>query len=270
MKLLHFLVACALGATASADNIRVIAANELFDKHVVTSSGEDVGPIQYVVIRTDDAQIQNIVFGTKKGLVAVPFECVEGRIHGDELRLDTSMEKIQQAPRVAADQLHTLMNQKTVVAIQRYWMPMQKESAVVETVVAPYLVLSKSSHQIMQPDMASQPIDSLDVTSSDGKTLGEVERVVIDLDNGSVAYTLIGRGGFLGLGKNFVAVPLQAIEFSDVAHPTLKIPVRQFNSMRGYLDDDVPRSVSKKDLDRVYKQFEMKPYLTPESGRASL
>ena len=295
MKRVHFLVACAVGAmalTASAESkpqqtstgrIRVIAADDLFDKNVVASDGKDVGDIQYVLIRTDDAQLQHVVIESENEnaagqLVAIPFEAIQSQIAGDEIRLTMSMDEIKQAPHVTEDRLHTLTDPATIQKINGYWMPFSeaqgataqeqtsttvKTQAQVQAGAPAYLVLSETSYRVLQPGGAmAKDIEGMEVTSSDDKRLGDVEEIVIDLDSGRVAYTLVGRGGFLGLGMNYVAVPLQAIEFTDAKRLRLKVPMRQFNSMRGYLDDDVPRSVTREDLQRVYQQFDVKPYFT--------
>jgi PRC-barrel domain len=44
-----------------------------------------------------------------------------------------------------------------------------------------------------------------------GRFLGEIEELVLDLNSGRVAYTLLSAGGFLGVGRRLFAVPWGAI-----------------------------------------------------------
>lgn len=62
--------------------------------------------------------------------------------------------------------------------------------------------------------MRSYRIDNLtgtDVRNIDDETLGSVHDVVLDPATGSVSYVLVARGGFLGLGEEYVAVPWERL-----------------------------------------------------------
>jgi len=49
-----------------------------------------------------------------------------------------------------------------------------------------------------------------DVQTSDGKSAGSIADIVIDQTNGRIAYAVVSRGGFLGVGSEYVAVPMNA------------------------------------------------------------
>ena len=44
-----------------------------------------------------------------------------------------------------------------------------------------------------------------------GEHLGKIEDIVIDLENGRVAYSVLSFGGFLCLGNKLFAVPCEAL-----------------------------------------------------------
>ncbi len=46
-----------------------------------------------------------------------------------------------------------------------------------------------------------------EVTSADGKELGEIEDLAVDLPSGRIDYVVIEHGGLLGIGEKLVAVP---------------------------------------------------------------
>lgn len=52
-----------------------------------------------------------------------------------------------------------------------------------------------------------------DVYDSGGKCLGEVEEVILDIRTGCVRYVVLALGGFLGIGRQRVAVPWSALTF---------------------------------------------------------
>jgi sporulation protein YlmC with PRC-barrel domain len=51
-----------------------------------------------------------------------------------------------------------------------------------------------------------------DVRNGGDEYLGPVEDVVVDPSTGRPSYVLIGTGGFLGIGQDYVAVPWQALK----------------------------------------------------------
>jgi sporulation protein YlmC with PRC-barrel domain len=44
-----------------------------------------------------------------------------------------------------------------------------------------------------------------------GEDLGQIEDLMIDVNNGKVAYAVLSFGGFLGLGDKLFAVPIEAM-----------------------------------------------------------
>ena len=50
--------------------------------------------------------------------------------------------------------------------------------------------------------IGSDRVEGTNVYRSDGKKIGEIERVMLDKLSGQVAYAVMGFGGFLGLGED--------------------------------------------------------------------
>ncbi len=49
------------------------------------------------------------------------------------------------------------------------------------------------------------------VRGSDGKPLGRIEEIAMDLTRGTVSYLVLGTGGFFGFASKFYAVPLKSL-----------------------------------------------------------
>lgn len=62
----------------------------------------------------------------------------------------------------------------------------------------------------------SQQLD-LGVWNESGEQLGEVDDMVLDLDNARVSYVVVGAGGFLGLGEKDVLIPWDSLQLQTVA-----------------------------------------------------
>ena len=50
-------------------------------------------------------------------------------------------------------------------------------------------------------------ITGTDVRNPQDESLGSVSDVIIDANDGSIAYVLVARGGFLGIGEDHYAIP---------------------------------------------------------------
>jgi sporulation protein YlmC with PRC-barrel domain len=59
---------------------------------------------------------------------------------------------------------------------------------------------------------ASEVIGLNVMTPDNEDTIGEVDDLVLDSDNGTIRYAAVSVGGFLGIGDKLVAVPWKAFE----------------------------------------------------------
>ena len=53
------------------------------------------------------------------------------------------------------------------------------------------------------------------VVNTAGEQLGTVKELMIDLDDGLIAYAVLSFGGFLGLGDKLFAIPWEALTFNS-------------------------------------------------------
>jgi sporulation protein YlmC with PRC-barrel domain len=53
------------------------------------------------------------------------------------------------------------------------------------------------------------------VRNTKGEKIGEIEDLVIDREEGVVAYGVLSFGGFLGIGEKYFAIPFQSVKRSD-------------------------------------------------------
>ena len=63
----------------------------------------------------------------------------------------------------------------------------------------------------VNPARLSNQLD-FTVWSQDGEQIGEVDDMVLDLDNSRVAYVVVGTGGFLDLGERDILVPWTSLQ----------------------------------------------------------
>lgn len=111
---------------------------------------------------------------------------------------------------------------------------------------------------------SAQALQSADVFSPTGETIGRVDQVMIDVDHGEVAFVLVERGGFLGLNASWYALPIEALAWAPyqgggyrlTVDPKLlngepSVPVNR---------NQLPTHVSAQQLAQLYQHFGIRPY----------
>jgi len=71
-----------------------------------------------------------------------------------------------------------------------------------------------------QRDIRVSQLIGMDVYNAEGKDLGEINDLVLDVDLGRVHYAVLGFGGFLGFGEKLFAFPLSAFQMTGDADRT--------------------------------------------------
>ena len=61
--------------------------------------------------------------------------------------------------------------------------------------------------------IGSDRVEGTNVYRSDGKKIGEIERVMIDKMSGQAAYAVMGFGGFLGMGEEHYPLPWATLKY---------------------------------------------------------
>ena len=100
-----------------------------------------------------------------------------------------------------------------------------------------------------------------EVRSADGKEVGEIDHLMIETSVGRVAYVLISRGGFLGIGGEWVPVPFELLSQSPSTETlTLKVKASELQKIKALPKTEQPRSVRRSDLAKLYQQYKVEPF----------
>lgn len=99
------------------------------------------------------------------------------------------------------------------------------------------------------------------VKNANGDDLGNIEEIVIDLDSGRVAYTVLAAGGFLGLGEKFFAIPWDMITVDTDNHEViLDVDKELLEKAPGFDRDNWPEASDRAYQSDVYRYYERTPY----------
>lgn len=80
------------------------------------------------------------------------------------------------------------------------------------------------------------------VRNRQGEDLGRIEELVIDIDDGRVAYAVLSFGGLLGIGEKLFAVPWDALRLDpDDNEMVLNVRRETLAHSPGFDKEDWPR-----------------------------
>ncbi|WP_207460002.1 PRC-barrel domain-containing protein [Azospirillum sp. SYSU D00513] len=124
-------------------------------------------------------------------------------------------------------------------------------------------VMTLAAPELMTPDA----VRGAAVSTSDGEDVGDIEQIMIDVERGQVPYVLVGRGGFLGVGEEWIPVPFRALTWSATqAGFVLNADREKLGKMPALAKGDLPDRVKGSDLKTLYDRFGVTPYWQERQG----
>lgn len=117
------------------------------------------------------------------------------------------------------------------------------------------------THPSSNPILSSSTISGDKVVNRQGEDLGDIKDLMIDVDNGRVAYAVLEFGGFLGLGSKLFAVPLSAMEADTENHRFIFDQNKEsLESAPGFDKDNWPDFSDRVWGSSVYSHYGVRPY----------
>jgi sporulation protein YlmC with PRC-barrel domain len=113
--------------------------------------------------------------------------------------------------------------------------------------------------KIMTPRVLSaSSLKGTTVRNLSDEDIGKIKDLMIDWENGSVAYAVLSFGGFLGLGEKLFAVPLESLKFdkrdgNEVA--IIDINKEKLENAPGFDPDNWPQDADYTFIDSVYAHY---------------
>ena len=110
--------------------------------------------------------------------------------------------------------------------------------------------------------MRASKLIGMSIQNPEGKGVGSINDLVLDVDTGRVHYAAVTYGGFLGIGNKMFAVPFEAFQFRAARNNAnervlvLDVTQAQLEGSVGFDEDNWPNFADEsftKDLYRRYK-----------------
>jgi sporulation protein YlmC with PRC-barrel domain len=268
--------------SATPSTLHVTSAGDIAGRFAYDKNGRDAGWVQSVMIDARTGDVGYLVIGSDANfdigakVIAVPWtKATKPQLWGDRsLVLDTTVDKLQKAPRLDRADLSRLVEPVEIRRVTDYYAEPSSDQAANsgsgtppatagEATGNPYLMVGQSVVEavVPQPVVAANAIEDAEVLASNGDRVGEIDRVVVDLDHGRVAYLLMTRGDVLGLNGEWVPVPLEALSWSPQKEAfVLRGDAQKLQAMQGFPKQDLPTRISTAQLAKLYADFGLPPY----------
>lgn len=137
------------------------------------------------------------------------------------------------------------MKKKMIVAAfaSALTLPMASTALAQDTETSGASASSTKSAQQQQNrnDMRASDLMGKSVRNQQGKDLGKVEDVLVNVNSGRVQYTVLSFGGFLGMGDKLFAFPLDAFDRSQQGDElVLNVSEERLKNAEGFDKDNWP------------------------------
>jgi len=273
-----------MGSTAGRDNPDFLSADTIKSDKIVNKAGDDLGKIEELMIDLQDGKIAYAVLshggilGIGSKLFAIPWQALTLRVHEHAFVLDITKETFEKAEGFDKDNWpltrEELSRTYTYYGYQPYWqtgmaapaagvsagVPRETESERIARMERETKVRTVSTTGREMPDFLSAGTIKKDkVVNRAGEDLGKIEELMIDLENGRIAYAVISFGGFLGMADKLFAIPWQALSLRLHEHAfLLDIPKETLEKAEGFDKDNWP--LTREELSRTYTYYGYQPY----------
>lgn len=125
----------------------------------------------------------------------------------------------------------------------------------------------KQAKNLMQVDH----LIGTNVMNQDQKQIGEIDRVLVDIEKGKVAYVVISGGGILGVGDNLYIVPFNALKREPgageqfvtdrkIEQTAFSIDMKQ-EKLKNVPDGDLEEALNQRSKgEEIHKYYDVTPY----------
>lgn len=99
------------------------------------------------------------------------------------------------------------------------------------------------------------------VRNSKNEDLGKVEDIMLDCNDGRIAYAVLSFGGFIGIGEKLFAVPWSALRLDHDKHDfVLDVDKETLKNAPGFEKDNWPDFADETFGRQLHDHYKAKPY----------
>ncbi len=249
-------------------------AKDLIGSKVVNDKGEQLGTIHDVVLTPDRNAINYAVLSRSSGTwgmgdkyFAVPWSQFEVR-PGEKLLVlkGVSTADLDRAPGFDKDHWPATASANWLgvepstgmTPSGRASMPAPSEQRMA---TAPESRMAPAAPTTDVQQLRLSKLFGTDIRNLQGENLGKLDNVMIDLNQGKLAYGIVAiRSGFLGMNKDFAAVPWTALNWTAQPGIARLDADRQTLASIAFSRDNFPNLADPQYSRQLYERFHATPY----------
>tara|TARA_R110002111_G_scaffold153375_1_gene220243 strand:+ start:233886 stop:234863 length:978 start_codon:yes stop_codon:yes gene_type:complete len=254
-----------LGKKKAGINTRV---SKLMGLNIKNSQGKNVGEINDIVLDASNgkARYAAVTYGGFLGfgnkLFAVPFEAFEVKRNPDDrdeclLILNVTQQQLDGAQGFDKEHWPNFADTKFTQELdKRYGIDAKMRNHDLSRAKAGQLDDKTTGANIR----ASQ-LSGMNIQNSQGKSVGEINDIVLDSSQGKVRYAAVTYGGFLGVGSKMFAVPFEAFKVQqnpkdqDEYVLVLNVTQEQLEGAQGFDNEHWPNFADPKFTKDLHKRY---------------
>ena len=108
--------------------------------------------------------------------------------------------------------------------------------------------------------LSASSINGTSVKNLAGTDLGNIQDLMINTNNGDIAYAVLSFGGFLGFGDKYFAIPWEAFTMDPYKEClVLSVPEEKLKNAPGFDKDNWPSHATHEHLTNVYNHYGYRP-----------
>jgi sporulation protein YlmC with PRC-barrel domain len=192
----------------------LVTGKNIIGKDVVSSSGDELGEINDLLIATKPGRVKYVVLsrgglaGVGDTLYAIPFPAFDFDAVEKRFMLPVSEDQIKNAPKLEGTDWKMLSQEDRARQLNQYY-------SIDDDDERRHKVFDERDWGHKRDDAALQRWPLLKATdvrgqtlmSDEGTELGTIKDIVIDRTSGRIAFAVVSFGGTLGIGDKLVAIP---------------------------------------------------------------
>lgn len=235
----------------------VVAASDVVGRTARDMHGDDVGAVDFLVISPRSGAVVYIVLGSDPAVdlggqfIAIPWSAAVGTGNppwgGDTLLLNMTADQVRQGLHLGENELAKLLRPT--------YGPQPSPAE-------PALLVGRGSVLSLLPNRL-EGIGNLreaEVRAPNGQFVGRIDQVMIDALRGKVAYLLVAEHEYLGLGGQWLPVPVEALAWSPAGGNFVLSTDPRMARIPTLPKQPLPSHVSSQQLAALYRAYGLAPY----------
>jgi len=191
-------------AAARETTSSLIASDRVEGTAVYDGGGKRIGKVEQLVIDKAGGRVAYAVlsFGGFLGIGADRYPIPWPMLDYDETlggyRVDITEEQLKNAPKAEQGEQWDQADRDRDEEVYGYWeQPVPEQERQASSLIT------------------SDRVEGMPVYDAHGKRIGKVERLMIDMLTGEIAYAILSFGGFLGIGADHYPIPWSMLTYNE-------------------------------------------------------